>query len=179
MALAACSAENNQMGLLLGPDNDVQVLYVRCAGETVSSVRLWNGDTDEVIWRITADDPSTSGTVTGPQVLRFDIGEAPPGFRTNVSLAAPLTNQNSYSLSVEGRHQEGFPLIDFSLDKLDGDEVFGPIEGPTEEFIRRASAECIPLPRFSVLELALRFAFFGLALIGLATIGRWLSPNGR
>lgn len=177
VALVACSPDNKQMGLLLGADGQVEVLYVRCPDETVDDLRLRDGDSERLVWRIVDEDPSPSDPLAGPELLRFTVGEPAPGFETKVDLSAPLSEASSYAMSLEGRNQNGFPHINFLLRDLHQDTVYGLVDGSVAEFYERAAAECIPLPRVGILELAVRLAAFALILIGLATVGRWISDR--
>lgn len=142
LPFGACVADNDQVGLLRTPDGPVEILYVRCVdrSEVLRSVQL-RDDSGAVMWKI-VDERPISESRAQPAVQRITIGEAPRGFVEEVSLETALSPSETYHLSIDGVHQEGSPFVRFELDDLSEENVFGPVEARTDEFIEGATKEC-------------------------------------
>jgi hypothetical protein len=177
LTMSACVPENNQIGVLLGKGGDVDVIYVRCVErpEAVRTVRLTEAASKRVLWEVT-DRRANSESMAEPEVQRFTIGDIPQGFDEEVPLSGPLTEDGDYYLEVRGLNLEGFPFVPFRLDDLDEGYVHGPIEGPTDEFIDRASKECDPPVPPSGLVIVARLLGAALVILVCVAAVRW---NGR
>ncbi|HEV2757667.1 MAG TPA: hypothetical protein VG318_18050 [Actinomycetota bacterium] len=145
LLLGACVPGNDQIGLLRASGGGIEVLYVRCTNrnEAVRTVRLRHNDTGEIIWRIDDARP-ISESLEEPQLQRFVVGETPDGFTEVVELVSPLTESETYSLTIDGPRQEGLPWVKFELADLSDDVVYGPVEAPAQEFVESASEKCRP-----------------------------------
>ena len=141
--------------------------------ELVREVILRSLATDGVLWRVVDRRPvSQILETTPPEVYSFTLGITPPAFSQRVPLREPLSGSESYSVTISGSNQEGYPFVHFQPQDLDEQEVFGPVEAPLEEFVQRASDECRPpRPPFGGLFTGPGGA---VALAVLLVVGLWI-----
>lgn len=92
----ACHDDPADVGMMLGSDGSLQVFGSLCGeDERITSVRIWDGASEEVLWEIES--------AVGTRDLSFTAGSLPGGFDENVPFNATLDRGDTIGAEMEIR----------------------------------------------------------------------------
>lgn len=96
VASIACHDDPAEVGMALGPGGSLEVFGSLCGeDERITSVRLWDGASEEVLWEIQSD--------AGTRDISFVAGTLPGGFGEVVPFAATPDPEGAVGAEMEVR----------------------------------------------------------------------------